>query len=50
MPINTKMPNGLVQFYQTELELSKTAKLQNDLPTEWHHLERAHIIAQAFPW
>jgi hypothetical protein len=49
MPINTKMPNGLVQFYQTELLQATIARNQNNLAAEWNHLERAHILAQAYP-
>lgn len=43
------MPEKLVPFYKQELN-SYQAALQNlKLPLAWHHLERAHVIGQAFP-
>ncbi len=43
------MPQGLRQHYRQELYLYNRAFKQRNLPPAWHHLERAHILAQAWP-
>ena len=43
------MPPGLKDHYRREMGLYQTAFAQHDLPQAWHHLERAHILAQAWP-
>ena len=50
MKFNTIMPNKLIPFYQKELELVKEHLQQENLQNAWHHLERAHIIAQKYPY
>ena len=50
MNFTIKMPNKLIPFYQKELELVKENLQQENLQNAWHHLERAHIIAQKYPY
>jgi hypothetical protein len=50
MKINTVMPNKLIPFYKDELEAYKINLLKENLQLSWHHLERAHIIAQKYPY
>lgn len=45
-----KMPNKLIPFYQKELEEVKDNLIQDNLQNAWHHLERAHIIGQKYPY
>jgi len=50
MKFNIKMPNKLIPFYKKELELVKDNLQQDNLQNAWYHLERAHIIAQKYPY
>lgn len=50
MKFNTIMPKELVSFYQNELQLAAENLKLNDLQIAWHHLERAHIIGQKYPY
>lgn len=50
MKINIKMPNTLIPFYQKELVAVKNNLQLNDFQKAWYHLERAHIIAQKYPY
>ena len=43
------MPQGIQAHYRRELELYRTEFAQHRLPQAWQHLERAHILAQAWP-
>lgn len=43
------MPQGLKTHYRQELALFKQAFEQKSLHQAWNHLERAHILAQAWP-
>lgn len=43
------MPQGVKEYYRLELDLYKTEFAHRNLPLAWHHLERAHILAQAWP-
>lgn len=43
------MPQGLKKHYRAELALYKNAFETGDLPLAWYHLERAHILGQAYP-
>ena len=43
------MPQGIKTHYHQELDLSKIEFAQQNLPQAWCHLERAHILAQAWP-
>ena len=49
MEFHLKIPKGLKM--QVEQELSKATLLfdQKELRLSWHHLERAHILGQAWP-
>jgi hypothetical protein len=49
MKIYWNIPNGLKQYYAQELQFYKNAFEQNDLHTAWYHLERAHVLGQAYP-
>lgn len=44
-----KMPTELRPYYQLELSKYKSSLGNSDLPKAWHHLERAHILGQAYP-
>jgi hypothetical protein len=43
------MPQGLKEHYCRELDLYKIEFAQRNFPQSWNHLERAHILAQAWP-
>jgi hypothetical protein len=43
------MPKGLVNYYHVELSAYQTALEKQDLQIAWRHLERAHILGQAYP-
>jgi len=49
MKIYWTMPQGIKTYYHCELELYRTEFAQRNLPQAWQHLERAHILAQAWP-
>lgn len=49
MKLYWTMPEGLKEHYRRELDFYKTEFVQRNLPKAWHHLERAHILAQAWP-
>lgn len=40
------MPPEVLDAYRQEIRQSRAA---SDLAATWHHLERAHILAQPFP-
>lgn len=50
MKINTIMPNKLIPFYQKELDAVNNNLKNDNLQNAWYHLERAHIIAQKYPY
>jgi len=50
MPFNTNLPHKLKPYFETELKEFKVKFIQHDLQGAWHHLERAHVIGQAYPW
>jgi hypothetical protein len=50
MKINTIMPSNLIPFYKKELEAVKDNLQADNLNMAWYHLERAHIIAQKYPY
>ena len=50
MKVNTKMPNKLKHCYIKELLAFKDNLQNNNLQNAWHHLERAHIIGQKYPY
>ena len=43
------MPPKVLPHYHAEIHASKAARAEGDLRAEWHHLERAHILAQRWP-
>jgi hypothetical protein len=50
MNLNTIMPKKLIPYYKKELKIVKENLKQNNLQNAWNHLERAHIIAQNYPY
>ncbi|MEY4594258.1 MAG: hypothetical protein RIQ47_668 [Bacteroidota bacterium] len=50
MKIHTSMPEKLKPFFSKELENAKIYFLNHDYRTSWHHLERAHILGQPYPY
>lgn len=50
MKIHTTMPTALKPFFQKELEQAATFFEQENYQQSWHHLERAHIIGQPYPY
>lgn len=49
MKLHVKIPQGLKQRVDAELLLSEAAFKRSELQVSWHHLERAHILGQAWP-
>jgi hypothetical protein len=43
-----KMPNGLRYYFQLELEHYKNEFAKGNLPLAFKHLERSHVIGQAW--
>lgn len=43
------MPAALKPYYRQELAAFKVSFAAEDLQQAWRHLERAHIIGQAYP-
>lgn len=50
MKFNTTLPTGLKPHYEHELAAYRAAFNDKHLPLAWHHLERAHIIGQSYPY
>jgi hypothetical protein len=50
MKINTIMPPGLKPFYKQELAKATIEFNKQNLQVSWRHLERAHILAQPYPY
>lgn len=50
MKLNTFIPKRLRYYYLRELAQYRTAFKQGDFVHAWHHLERAHIIGQSYPY
>lgn len=49
MKIHVFIPRGLKKEVVNEYELSKHAERSKDFHKAWRHLERAHILGQAWP-
>ena len=49
MKFNWNIPKGLKSHYQSELTQYAVALRAGHLQQAWHHLERAHILGQAYP-
>ena len=50
MKLNTIMPARLQPYFEQELRAYRAALEKNQFSIAWRHLERAHIIGQAYPW
>jgi hypothetical protein len=48
MRVYWTMPKALVGFYQTELDAYGAEMKNGNLQEAWNHLERAHILGQAW--
>lgn len=44
------MPPTLKPYYQAELGAYRNNVGRGNLPVAWKHLERAHVIGQAYPY
>lgn len=49
MKLHFKIPHGLKVEVQKELQEAKSVFHKGDFQTSWRHLERAHILGQAYP-
>jgi hypothetical protein len=49
MKFNIKMPVTLMPFYKNELDSYLENWQNGQIITAWSHLERAHILGQAYP-
>lgn len=49
MKLYFKIPSGLGYAFERELEVSKAYFDRKEFLLSWHHLERAHILGQAYP-
>ncbi len=50
MELNTLMTNKLKPYFKLELDEYGRKFKAGDLTGAWNHLERAHILGQAYPW
>ena len=50
MKFNTILPEKLKPYYLHELSAYQNSIVNKDLHSAWNHLERAHVIGQAYPW
>lgn len=50
MKLNTLMPDKLKPYFKLELDEYGRKFKAGDLTGAWNHLERAHILGQAYPW
>lgn len=48
--MNTLIPKRLKPFFSEELKAYQEELAINNLPKAWQHLERAHVIGQAYPY
>jgi hypothetical protein len=49
MKLNTTIPKQIKYYYLKELEQYRESFKKGDLIHAWYHLERAHVIGQAYP-
>jgi hypothetical protein len=49
MKLHVKIPRGLRAEFDKELLLARLMFNRADLSVSWRHLERAHILGQAWP-
>jgi len=50
MKLYTNLPPRLKPYFETELAHFRQAYTEQRLHIAWHHLERAHIIGQRYPF
>ncbi|WP_339924253.1 DUF3703 domain-containing protein [uncultured Cyclobacterium sp.] len=50
MKLYTTIPKKLKPYFEQELMAYKRYFAAGQLQRAWNHLERAHIIGQAYPW
>lgn len=50
MKLFTRIPHKLVIYYKIELQKYSIAYAMGNYSEAWHYLERAHIIAQRYPY
>lgn len=50
MQVNTVMPQTLRPFFEAELKAYLVCLHSGNLLEAWHHLERAHVIGQSYPY
>jgi len=50
MIFNTSMPTPLRPYFAAELEAYRQQHQMNNFQSAWRHLERAHVIGQAYPY
>ena len=48
--MNTVIPKKLKPFFLTELKEYKSEMQKDNLQKAWQHLEKAHVIGQAYPY
>lgn len=49
MHFHIKVPVGLKSYFQQEIGLAAQALAKGELARAWRHLERTHILGQAYP-
>ncbi len=50
MKVNTSIPQKLKPYFSKEIDAYRAAMRLGEWHRAWHHLERAHVIGQAYPW
>jgi hypothetical protein len=50
MHLNTSMPKPLRPYFESELKTYHTLLQYGNLQQAWRHLEKAHVIGQAYPY
>lgn len=50
MKFYTTMPAALKPFFKQSLQDYATALNKNEMGKAWHHLEKAHVIGQRYPY
>lgn len=50
MIFNTVVPKKLKPFFKKEMDLYQMEYETKNYESAWHHLERAHIIGQKYPY
>lgn len=50
MKFNTQFPSTLKIHFDKELALYRNYLSAGNFQLAWQHLERAHVIGQAYPW